>query len=361
VSAPAASTAQDATRRGPATATGILAWIASGGPQHVDGSYAGWEDLRTGRLSPSYPEITGYVLGFLVAAGGGVDQEPARAAASWLAERVLGGDLRARPERTGTAVYTFDVAMAAHGLLRHGTDVGSDRAIEAGLACAGHLVDQVRARGKLTALDPATVTLPVTATWSTTGTVHLLKCVQALLTAHLTGHPQALAAAERLLEAEVRGWDGVFPPRTCPSRDTRSMHALCYAAEGLWVWGTFADDERALGLSRRLTLWLWERRAEDGGLPSFVTGKGADVRRWRQEDVTAQVLRLVQLHPGLGIDVTDGLHRLAADAWVRGPHAGMLYQPDSPDQHANCWASMFGYQALRLAEPGSTLSWSELV
>ena len=351
--------AQDGVVAGAATAAGIMAWVASGGTQRPDGSYAGWCDLSTSELSPPYPEITGYVLTFLAGAPGAGD-DAARAAAGWLSTRVLGGDLSARPERTGPTVHAFDVAMAGHGLLRYGAVHGSAPAVEAGLRCADHLVHQVEAHGHLPALDPATVASAVTPTWSTAGTAHLLKCVQALVAAHDAGHPQALACAEGLVRAETGAWPVELPPYTCPDDDVRSMHALSYAAEGLWVWGAYASDERALGLSRQLTAWLWERRSETG-VPAFVTGDGAAVPGWRQSDVTAQVLRLAQIHRDPGIDVSAELTRLEAEAWTRGPHRGVLYRPDAPERHASCWASMFAQQALRLAGTDDDLAWHELV
>lgn len=344
------------------TTDSILAWISAGGTQQPDKSFAGWKDLDTGVLSPAYPEITGYVLGLLATAGDAdVEPDSGRAAAGWLSSRVLRGDLRARPEKTGSAVYAFDVAMAGHGLLRYGAVFSSERAESAGLACAEYLMRLIDEHGSICAIDPRTLSGAVTPAWSTTGSAHLLKCVQALLSAHTAGEPTALDYAERLVRTEVDRWERSFPPRTCPESDVLGLHALCYAAEGLWIWASFSGDDKALSLSRDLTEWLWARRLGGGGFPAFTTETGRGISVQRQCDVAAQVLRLSLLHRDLGIDISDELHQLSQDSWIDGAHAGMLYQPGSGARHANCWASMFAYQALQLSGSAGTLSWFELV
>ncbi|MDQ0790763.1 hypothetical protein QFZ64_006260 [Streptomyces sp. B3I8] len=349
------------------TAEAISRWICRGGTQSSSGAYCGWRRLGSGELSPPYPEITGYTLGFLSSLWPLDDADTARAAAgcAWLVSRSEAGDLSARPEKTGRAVYTFDVAMTAHGLIRHGLAAGDDRAVAAGLRNAEALVAAERRHGELPCVVPGTADVPLGESWSVQGHAHLLKCVQALLSAASSGLKPAADLAERMVHDAIDQQGDPLDALTggCRSGDQISLHALCYAAEGLWVWGTHSEDPASLDLSRRATEWVWRQRLAGGGFPGFVPlqGRAAD-RPVPQSDVLAQALRLVALHrlpaPGLEEAVTT----LLKSVHQSGDTAAVCYRPQAGELHLNCWASLFAVQALRLhTDSRYWLPWFALV
>ncbi|MFH8791782.1 hypothetical protein [Streptomyces sp. NPDC017941] len=357
--------AADASRAACARAAAALSrWLASGATQAPSGAFCGWRDEESGELSAPYPEITGYILTFLAGVG---PTAAARAttAADWLAARAEAGDFSARPEKTRGAVYTFDVAMAAHGLLRLGRTTAAPRLVDAGLAYADVLV-RAAAHGPLPPVVPGTEPGPLPAAWSTRGRVHLLKAVQALLAAADEGLPGAMRLATSLTD-EAHTWrePDAFPPPTQPGSTLVSLHALCYAAEGLWMWADRTGDARALDRSRALTAWVWRRRLPTGGFPGFVDraeGTPAPVGQ-RQSDVVAQALRLALLHRLPDADTAAEAALLVEDLRrVADGQAAVPYRPGAPERHLNTWASMFAAQALGLAATHHpTMNWQELV
>src|SRR5712692_696159 len=161
------------------TAAGLRAWIASGACQSENGAFVAWIDLATGRPSYDYPEITGYALTFLAGQASLSDDECSvgRRAAEWLVDRVRRGNLAARDGWDDDAVYLFDLAMIASGLLSFGRRVQVERYVEAGFELVNILADE------LASTEPIS---PVSARgrpsgrrgWSTDGRTHLAKLVQ---------------------------------------------------------------------------------------------------------------------------------------------------------------------------------------
>ncbi|MGC4761779.1 hypothetical protein ACLQ20_02840 [Micromonospora sp. DT46] len=348
----------------PEAATGaITTWFRNGRTQHASGAFCGWREGPEGPLSPPYPEITGYALTFLTGVGAG-DGAAAERAVDWLVARERAGDHASRPERADGIVYAFDVAMITHGLLRVGALTGRVAVTEAGLRQADRLVAAVDHEGRLACLlgDPVTHLAPA---WSTRGQVHLLKCAQALLSAHEAGHPRARQVAERLVRAAVDApTDGEPGPPvpTCPGSDTVSLHALCYGAEGLWVWGTATGDEAALRVSRRFTEWVWRQQLPDGAFPGFVRADGRPGGGRAQNDVLAQAVRLASLHRFTGVSVNAATDHLLGRLWRHGEEAAAIYWPDTDSAHLNSWVSMFAAQALWLrGRSERRLDWWELV
>ncbi|MFI6527674.1 hypothetical protein [Streptomyces uncialis] len=358
--------AADAPRAACARAADALSrWLASGATQAPSGAFCGWRDEETGELSAPYPEITGYILTFLTGAG---PTAAARAtdAANWLAARAEAGDFSARPEKTRGAVYTFDIAMIAHGLLRLGQATATPRLVDAGLTYADALVRAAAVHGPLPTVVSGTEPGPLPAAWSTRGRVHLLKTVQALLAAADQGLPGAMRLATSLTD-EAHTWQEphAFPPPTQPGSTLVSLHALCYAAEGLWMWADRTGDTRALDRSRALTAWVWRQRLPAGGFPGFVDlAQGAPTPVGeRQSDVVAQALRLALLHRLPDADTAAEATLLSVDLrQVADGQAAIPYRPGAPERHLNTWASMFAAQALRLAaDPHPSMNWQEFV
>ena len=99
-------------------ALALRRWLFSGSCQSVAGAFCAWREARTGRLAFEYSENNGYLLTYAAALEDPTPAElaAARRSADWLAR----GDLSARAGWDGGAIYTFDLAMTATGLMPFG-------------------------------------------------------------------------------------------------------------------------------------------------------------------------------------------------------------------------------------------------
>ena len=273
---------------------GIRRWLSSGRIQSETGAFCAWRDATTGELAFEYPEITGYALSWLAArdAPGEHEINSASRAADWLISRFAAGDWSARGGWESGAIYTFDLAMVAAGLISFGRLVGEQTYIEHGVGVAKTLVTYLERCGELPALAPDGPVSPRSGEWSTQGRVHLVKCVQALLLA------DERQAAERIVDQALgeQAPDGHF--RTQPDDGFVMLHPHLYAVEGLWMLAEAGGDSTARSAARRATKWVWEHQLPSGGLPRWVTASEAGPE---QLDATSQAIRaaiLLELEPG---------------------------------------------------------------
>ncbi|MGW5375723.1 hypothetical protein ACWESM_09800 [Nocardia sp. NPDC003999] len=345
-------------------ASALHEWIAGGHTQDPGGAYCGWASGADGTLSEPYPEITGYFLTYWSWALDQFDAQTTdnhRRAADWLAERFSRGDYAGRPRRDGATVYYFDVAMAAHGLLQWGAANDSARHIDVGLDAVALIESAWQGRAPH-CVDEEAADVATRSKWSLSGTTHLWKVVQALLSAEVHGRASAGDLADRIIVGafEALGASDAVPIRTSPGGPI-SMHAVCYGAEGLWVWGKRRGDSRAIDASRSLTEWLTNRSDTDGSVPGFVDPSDTGERTLCQGDVLAQVSRLNRLHGidnGRAVPLLEELERT-----VRNDETGawMPYMPGLEHEDKNTWATMFAAQALAFGEAGAAPRWDQLV
>ncbi|MFI5527201.1 hypothetical protein ACIA8O_01470 [Kitasatospora sp. NPDC051853] len=357
--APDRRAATDPAGRSAALAEGVSRWLRGGQAQHPDGAYAGWH-TADGRLSTPYPEITGYVLTFL--ANEELDEaERARAdaAARWLVERIERGDHTCRFDRPD-GVYLFDLAMITNGLFAHGRRTADRRTVAAARTVAAYLLEHLGEGPMVGGAGPG----GPGPTWSTEGRAHLLKLLQALVAADLHGVPGAAEAAERLAAGaeELRPPSGTAPVETCPGSELVSLHAACYAAEGLWVWAEARRDPRAREQAARIVEWVWQQQLPDGGFPTYAHRDGGPVGdRW-QSDVLSQAIRLALL---LGLEpkgLSAAAEALAASTTTHPDgRSAVLYWPRAEEAHSNSWSSMFAHQALLLLSGRPAPAWHALV
>lgn len=337
-------------------------WVRRGGPQRQSGAFSGWRSLATGALSTPYPEITGYALNFLSQMPlAGPEWARAGDAARWLADRIEHRQFSARPDGTGRAVYAFDLAMIGHGLIRYGRISGGDRYVAAGVRSVEVLLRQVRGGSAMPCVLPGTSCGLLSATWSTVGRPHMVKIVQALLSAAELGVRGAEHAAANLIR-ELGSHCPKVPLATQPGSNLVWLHPTCYAAEGLWIWGIHTGDLAALRQSRSLTEWVWQQRLPSGGFTRCAQADGGPVGSVRQSDVLAQAIRLGILHRIYEAEAVCAADRLAADTWRGYDQAAVYYWPEADLLHLNSWCSMFAVQALELCiQTRHTLNWRELV
>ncbi|MCT1549637.1 hypothetical protein [Brevibacterium casei] len=344
----------------------LHAWIAAGSTFDPKGAYCGWR-RADGSLSEPYPEITGYVLTYwswaaeIGLASASSPDPRAKAAADWLATRFLSQKFAGRPRADGELVYFFDLAMGAHGLFNWAQLHGDGRHQAAGQAAVERILFSWRNRtfDELPAVDRFALRR-AHAKWSLTGTAHLVKVAQALLMAELHGSKEAGALAHALVEgalAEIQ--DFGVPLSTSPSGPI-SLHALAYAAEGLWCWSERKADSRAREASARITQWLLSLMCHDGTMPGFVDK--SDRTTQPQSDVLAQTLRLARLH-GV-VEQTCDMLEAAVNRSTRSVHhdrACLVYWPMQDHSDENTWATSFGAQALALGRDPGLVTWRSLV
>ena len=360
--------ASSATSIGTVSAERLHAWIAAGSTHDPLGAYCGWR-RADGSLSEPYPEITGYALTYWCwAAERGLltTEAPdvrAEAAADWLSARFAAGEFAGRPQACGDLVYYFDLAMGAHGLFNWARLHGSERHQDAAHAA----VEQILLAwcNRTYVQIPAVDRLPwqdekAREKWSLTGTAHLIKVCQALLMAEEHGNTQAGALAGELIAGAVREiHEGEGSLRTSPA-GSKSLHAVAYAAEGLWCWSQRHSDRETRAASAQLSEWLLGLMRTDGTMPGFVNDTGSVTQP--QSDVLAQTLRLARLHH-LSEPHCELLE--AAVASSTGPahpeRACLVYWPSQTDGDENTWATFFGAQALALAKDPAAVTWRSMV
>ncbi|MGB2952857.1 MAG: hypothetical protein WBB74_05635 [Gaiellaceae bacterium] len=345
-----------------ATSAGLRAWISSGACQGANGAFVAWFDLANSCRSYDYPEISGYALTYLAGQTSLSERERSAGhrAAEWLSERVRTGNLAARDGWDNNAVYLFDLGMIAAGLLSFGRRTEVDRYLETGRLLVSFLRDETRSTRSISAVSrrgPHSER----ASWSSRGVPHLAKLVQAFLLAEELEDRADKSVSARLIETvkHLQAADGRMPTE---GEATIMLHPHLYAAEGLWIWGTAANDEDALGHARMAVEWVFTHQLEQGGLPRFAANGKQHGRAPEQSDVTAQAVRLA-LALGLRSRAVDrALTRLIEVA--RGDERGLaiVYQPDSGAIHLNTWATLFAAQALAMAVVAAApISWQELV
>lgn len=346
-------------------AASLRAWLTSGAVQGPDGAFHAWLDGKDGSLVFAYPEITGYALTFLAGRGAPSPAEidAGHRAGQWLVARLGGGDLSARTGWDHGAVYNFDLAMIASGMMTFGDRFGDSAISSAGVDLARYLLAQVESDGAMPSISRSGPASSRDGSgWSNDGRAHLVKVAQALLIAERHGVDGAADAAERLVAwgCQHQQDDGRFVTQLDPS--FTMLHPHMYAVEGLWMLGMARDDHGAVARARRAIEWVWHHQLETGGFPRLVAVYGDEPPAVEQLDATSQVIRMTALlgvaQPGLGA----ALDRLGQVAVPTGAGAALVYQPSAPTVHLNAWVTMFGAQAADVASVGAApLPWAHLV
>lgn len=343
---------------------GLRTWISVGLPA-PSGAFYAWVEAESGEPSFEYPEITGYALSHLAGQSHltSTEAEAGNRAGQWLVARLGAGDLSARTGWDGHAVYRFDLAMIASGLLSFGDRFDVQGFRTAGSDLARSLAAQVGANGSLEAVAQVSGRCSSRCAWSTQGEAHLLKVVQALLQAGRREVPGCAEAARRLVDHVtcLQEPDGRFV--TQPGDEMVMLHPHLYAVEGLWMYGAATADAAVMERARLGAGWAWHHQLASGGFPRLVRHGQDDEPGTEQTDVTAQALRAA-LVTGLS---PDGLERavgrlgdIAVDYGDQG--LALPYQPEADVVHANAAATLFGAQAVSLAVGGAPMiHWSDLV
>ncbi|MFI1885952.1 hypothetical protein [Streptomyces jumonjinensis] len=285
------------------------------------------------------------------------------AAAAWLADRISEGDYSCRPDHGDGGVFLFDIGMIVHGLLSYGRRIGDHRLLDSGRDAARFLLDHLPASGHPHPLAAKHRPRGAEPTWSNSGSAHLLKLLQALVSADDEGVTGAAEAAEQLVDAALAAPcpDSVTPVTTCPDSDLVSLHAACYAAEGLWVWDTARRSPQARERAIRIAEWVWQQQLAGGGFTAFALRMGGPASDRMQSDVLAQAIRLAKLLDLRPSGIGEAVSTLANSLHTFDDKAAVVYWPEAEEPHRNCWSSMFACQALRLCGDEASLAWHELV
>lgn len=351
-------TAVDVARR-------LRLWLASGGCQGDTGAFHAWRDEESGALAFEYPEITGYALTYLSGLEQPTDLElgAARAAADWLLERVVDrGDYSARSGWDDGAVYNFDLAMIATGLINAGALMNDDRCRQAGCEIVAYMADQVDDSGRVPAVAAAGAKSDRSG-WSVDGEAHMLKALQCFALADQAGGKVPVGVLEGMAASfrDVQEVDGRF--RTQAVDDRTMLHPHLYAVEGLWAYGQAYNDHDALESARRGAEWVWRQQLPTGGFPRLVAvDPSVTENAPEQFDLTAQALRAGCLF-GLDPDGRSGAARRLAQISRPAPEGAcaLPYQPPPAATHLNAWVGMFAAQAMAASAGDAAVTWSNLV
>jgi hypothetical protein len=345
----------------PSTSGEIRRWLVRRA-RSTSGAVHAWVDAATGMPAFEYPEITGYALTFWAAQSIATEDEleAGRQAADWLCGLVESGRMHAREGWDGNAVYNFDLAMMANGLLAFGVRYQPE-IVATAITLAAHLRDQIKRYGWLESLDPDVSPRSGRSGWSTEGYVHLVKAVQCQLHAAALGLQGGVAAARAVVD---RGLEFLMPDGrfvTQPDAKMTMLHSHLYAVEGLWVFAEVTGDEEIRDAAKAATEWVWRQQLPSGGFPRMrVTNSPTAAPE--QFDVTAQAIRAALLC-GLKPEGFDrAVLRLTRCVLQTPAGFALPYQPDQAHIHENAWVSMFGAQAYESALAGAPcFDWTTLV
>jgi len=341
-------------------------WVVNDAVSPNGGVFA-WVDHHSGQPAYEYPEISGYALTHF--AGSPLQGDDLRLegeagvnVASWLEKLVNDERLAAKEGWDGQAVYNFDIAMMANGMMTFGLRFGHDRFVECGLKLASRLVAQVGRHGYLPAIDDHISPVSQRSAWSTQGFSHLIKPAQCLSTAAGLGLAGAGDAASAVVAKGLAGQgpDGHIETRV--GDEAVMLHPHLYGVEGLWVHGKAVGDEATLERARQAVEWAHRQILPTGGFPRYVNLVDGSVGP-EQFDLTAQLVRAVLLLD-LDVDLTATVERLSSvSLQVPGKGRAIPYQTEQEVVHRNAWATMFAAQALELysSRAGSSLEWRHLV
>lgn len=339
----------------------IRQWLARRAHAASGAVYA-WVDAATGAPAFEYPEITGYALTFWSAQSTVTEDEleAGQQAANWLGGLVESGRLGAREGWDGDAVYNFDLAMMANGLLAFGKRYQPE-AVVTGIELAAYLRDQITRDGWLESVDLCRSPRSSRSGWSTEGYVHLVKAAQCELHAATLGLRGGVEAARALVD---RGLQFLTPSGrfvTQPETELTMLHPHLYAVEGLWAFAEATGHEEIREAARTATDWVWRQQLPSGGFPRWTSTRSQTAGP-EQFDATAQAVRaaiLCGLHPE-GLD--SAVFRLARCALKALTGSAMPYQPGAENAHENAWVSMFWAQAYESVVAGApSFGWTTLV
>jgi hypothetical protein len=341
-------------------------WL-SVGTQASSGGIVSWSDHESGQPAFEYPEITGYSLTHFVGSPLQGEErfrelDAGRRAANWLIYLIDTERLAAREGWDGDAVYNFDLAMMANGLMAFGLKFDEDRFVDYGLFLARRLIEQLEQYGDLPSIDHQTLPLSQRCAWSTHGSAHLVKVAQCMLNAAELGLDLAREAASAVVDKGLAGQQPDGRITTDPDDEITMLHPHLYAVEGLWVYGEATGNEDALACARSAVAWAYQQRLSTGGFPRFAATSDGQLGP-EQCDVTAQFLRAALLTGFEGDLYPTTLRLCSLSLPVPGMGRAMPYQPDAPQVHRNVWASMFAAQGCELFgwDRPQSLNWRHLV
>ncbi len=358
-----------------------LAWmlraaqVNSNNPE-VDGGFISWYDEETQTPAYVYSEITGYMLTLLCSLWSRTGNEAVRKSA------VQAGDwlLRTVHEETGgfrclyplgttrfgnkqQLIYTFDCGVILSGLVNLYRVTGYAQYLAASVTLGDWLIGtmQKSSGGFLALYDLIAENYPENeAEWSLCSGAYHTKVGIGLLNLHDVTRAEkyrraAIAACDFALSFQQA--DGRFV--TFPAEGGTNLHPHWYAAEGLWVVGSFLRREDYLEASARATAWAWNQQSPEGFIPRhFHNGQGTYSER---VDVLCQAVRLAVIHRAEGrlpAYMDAQIERLIPiilrnQSGASDPNSvGAFYFGRQSNgeitRHANTWVTQFAIQALWL-------------
>jgi len=340
-------------------------WFLNSEIQNSNGSFSAWIDLKNGKNSFEYSEITGYALTALVSLKSEAAKEKAEKAANWLKEKAVteeGAVLarnymeweQANPKFSfeGRNCYAFDAGMVLNGLMELHASTGKQ--LDIALKVGSFLVEKMFKQGKMNAvynleegkeLDSGEKWSLQPGSYHSKNAIGLLKLAKATKEKKL--EETAIALCEFALTKQLP--EGRFVTNAWDK--STHLHPHCYSAEGLLYAGQKLGEERYIEAAEKATAWAFENQAENKGINAFFDGGWNESQR---SDVLAQVLRLGIALKKDGRLKTVGEEKINALAQrlleFQHETGGLLYGKELDLSEKNCvnaWCTMFAMQALQ--------------
>ena len=151
--------------------------------------------------------------------------------------------------------------------------------------------------------------------------------------------------------------DGRFV--TFPAEGGTNLHPHCYAAEGLWVVGSYLGREHYLNASASATAWAWRQQSPEGFIPRhYHNGERTYSER---VDILCQAVRLGVIHRAEGrlpealdaqmVRLVPIIERNQSESGDPNASGAFYFGRQSNGEitrHANSWVTQFAIQALML-------------
>ncbi len=349
-------------------------WIADSGIQNKEGAFHAWLDLKKGKNSFEYSEITGYgisTLAFLnsVKNNPGLVGKACRAS-EWLWKNAVTqeGAVLARnylpwenPDPRfsfeGENCFSFDAGMVLNGLMNLYRQEKNEKTLKSGSRIGNYLLERIE-NGKMAAvynLKTGNV-LDNEEKWSwQPGSYHAKASIGLIKLATEKGEKfreAGLSLCDYAIKRQRQS--GRFV--TNSGNGSTHLHPHCYSAEGLLFAGLSQEEAGYIDAAEKAVAWAFENQVENGGINAFFDGSWNQSQR---SDVLAQSLRLAA-----ALKANERLQSLEPEKLeslekrllgFQHESGGFLYGTEtemSSRPCVNAWCTMFALQSLHWFNAG---------
>jgi len=357
-------------------------WLLNSGIQNLKGEHKGafnsWFDIDKKNYPYAYSEITGYgitTLLFLYKLDkDNIYLERAKMAASWLMNKathksggILCRSFYKEKDFMGSfeneEIFLFDCGMVLNGLTNL-YDITKDKTyLDYSIKLAEFMLKMQKPDGSFYAVyNGKNKSLTDDGEkWSTqSGAFHNKLAIGLLKLHEITKDEKYKKSASKVCDYSLKFLkdDGRFV--TFSKTGNSLFHPHCYAAEGLYVAGTYLNNKKYLDVSKKSTIYLFNNQLDNFGIPQMF--KDNSFIEFERTDILAQTLRLGVLYSKY-IDkkkIESLEERLLKFQNLKNEQKGaFIYGYDDSGkkyEHLNSWCTMFALQALLIYKSTSSFN-----